>query len=170
MKKIISNLFLSLTLALLMITKAGAVCPICTAAVIAGLGLSRWLKVDDTISGVWIGGLIMAVAMMTINWLEKKELRFWGKNIIVTILCYGLMIFPLYWQKIIGHPQNTMVGVDKLLFGIAWGSFGFLLGAGLYDFLKKKNNDRSHFHFQKVVMPILPLLILTLIFYFLTKH
>lgn len=35
--------------------KAQAVCPVCTVAVGTGVGLSRWLGVDDTITGLWLG-------------------------------------------------------------------------------------------------------------------
>ena len=34
---------------------AQAVCPVCIVAVGAGLGLSEYLGIDDTIAGVWIG-------------------------------------------------------------------------------------------------------------------
>ncbi len=35
---------------------AQAICPICTIAVGAGVGFSRYLGIDDTIAGLWIGG------------------------------------------------------------------------------------------------------------------
>jgi len=44
-----------------------AVCPVCSIAVAGGVGLSRWLGIDDTISGIWIGGLIISLAI----WCEK---------------------------------------------------------------------------------------------------
>ncbi len=50
-------------------------CPVCTIAVGAGIGLSRWLGVDDLISGLWIGGLIVSLIGMTILWLNKKNLK-----------------------------------------------------------------------------------------------
>jgi hypothetical protein len=36
---------------------ASAICPLCTIAVGAGVGLSRWIGVDDAVTGLWIGGL-----------------------------------------------------------------------------------------------------------------
>jgi len=60
-------------------------------------------------------------------------------------------------------------GVDKLLIGIIVGSFGFWFGAEWYFDLKKKNGGHAHFPFQKVVMPISSLIIMSIIFYFLTK-
>ena len=148
--------------------KALAVCPVCTIAVGAGVGFSRWLGIDDTITGLWIGGLTVSLTMWTINWFNKKEFNFKGRDLITVIGYYSLMIIPLYFSSIIGHPYNKIWGLDKLLFGIILGSILFFLGAWSYDLIKQKRG-RAHFPFQKVVMPIFPLVVLSIIFYFLTK-
>lgn len=144
-------------------------CPVCTVAVTAGVGLSRWLGIDDTISGLWIGGLIVSLIIWTISWLNKKNVRFMGRKIIVIMGYYVLVIVPLYWARNMGHELNKFWGIDKLLLGIIFGSIGFSLGVWVYYYLKAKNNNQAYFPFQKVVMPVAPLLILTIIFYFLTK-
>ena len=54
------------------ITSSYAICPICTLAVGAGVGLSRWLGVDDTVTGLWIGGLTVSMILWTIFWADKK--------------------------------------------------------------------------------------------------
>jgi len=151
--------------------KALAVCPICTIAVGAGVGLSRWLGIDDTITGLWIGGLTVSIITWTESWLEKKNIRFKGRIFVNIISYYSLIIIPLYYAKIIGNPINTLCicGLDKLLFGIIVGSFAFWFGASWYFYLKEKNNNHAYFPFQKVVMPISPLIILSIIYYFLTK-
>ena len=149
--------------------KAQAVCPICTVAVVAGVGLSRWLGIDDSITGLWIGGLTVSLIAWTIDWLKRKNFHFYGRKTITVVVYYLLIVAPLYYYKIIGHPLNTLWGVDKLLFGIIVGSVMFFLGALWYYQLKAQNNGHAYFPFQKVVMPISPLIILSLIFYFLTK-
>src|SRR3972149_8560098 len=83
---------------------AYAMCPVCTVAVAAGIGLSRWLGVDDTITGLWIGGLIVALIWWTINWLNKKNIRFKGRKILVVIGYLVLIILPLHFMKILWHP------------------------------------------------------------------
>ena len=148
---------------------AQAICPVCTIAVGAGVGFSRYLGIDDTISGIWIGGLVVSMIMWTINWLDKKNIHFKGRKIIITLGYYLLIVVPLYWTGIMGHPLNIMWGMDKLLLGIIVGSLGFfLVGIWYYD-LKAKNEGHAYFPFQKVVMPVGTLLILSLIFYFLTR-
>lgn len=167
MKKFIF-LFTLLILGILILVKPIlAVCPVCTITVSTGVGLCRWLGIDDSITGVWLGGLIVSLIIWTINWLEKKQIHFKGKRILTVILFYFIVIAPLYWFDIIGHSLNKFkfLGADKLLTGIIAGGLVFLLAVWLHNFLKKKNQGKSFFPFQKVVLPVLFLLFLSFIFY-----
>jgi len=147
---------------------AQAQCPICTAAVIGGVGLARWLKIDDTISGLWIGGLIVAMILWTINWSNRRKIMFWARDIIIVIAYYILVILPLYYYKLIGHPFNQFWGVDKILLGTIIGSIFFYAAYLQYENIKRKHG-KAQFPFQKVIMPVGTLLILSLIFWFLTR-
>jgi hypothetical protein len=152
--------------------KASAICPVCVVAVGAGLGLSEYLGIDDTIAGVWIGGLLVAMSAWTINWFNKKNWPLGNKDlrdIVIFILYYGLTIWPLFAKNLIGSPYNRLWGIDKLIFGIIIGSIGFALAVLWYNNLKKKNNGHAYFPFQKVVQPLGALIILSFVFYFLTK-
>ena len=153
---------------------AKAVCPVCTIAVGAGVGIAEQFGVDDTIIGLWIGGLTVSLIFWTLDWFRRKNTKsFWLEPL--TILFYFLIvIFPLFFIKtggypIIGKELNKLWGVDKMLLGIFLGSLLFFGGAKFYEYLKKKNNGRAHFPFQKVVMPVAPLAIMSLLFYFITK-
>ena len=160
-----------LAIGLLFAKKALAVCPICTIAVSAGVGLSRWLGIDDSITGVWIGGLTVSMIAWTESWLDKKNINFKGRIYSNIAGYYALIIISLYYSKIIGNPLNTLCvcGLDKLLFGIIAGSIAFWCGASWYFHLKERNNGHAYFPFQKVVMPIFPLIVLSIVYYFLTK-
>ncbi len=170
-KKLLIYILSFLAISFLFAKKTLAVCPICTIAVGAGLGLSRWLGINDTITGLWIGGLIVSMIVWAESWLDKKNIRFKGRVFINILAYYTLTILPLYYSGIIGNPLNTLCacGIDKLLFGIVAGSISFWFGASWYLFLKEKNNGHAYFPFQKVVMPITPIIILSIIYYFLTK-
>jgi hypothetical protein len=157
------------SLALLLPTAAKAFCPVCTVAVGAGLGLARWLKIDDTITGLWIGGLIVSLIGWTINWLNAKKIRFIGRKPLIIALYYVSIIWPLYHWNLIGHPIHSLWGIDKLVLGMTLGSIFFLFGGLWYSAIKAKNNNHAQFPFQKLVMPISPLVILSIVFYFLTK-
>jgi hypothetical protein len=144
-------------------------CQVCAVAIIGGLGLSRWLHVDDTVSGVWIGAFVLAVIYYTIAFFRARKIKFWGRDIITAISYYALIFIPLYTGKIIGHPLNRLWGVDKLIVGAFAGTIVFILGAILYQWLKKKNGGHAHFPMEKVAIPIASLLIVSAGFYFLTK-
>ena len=171
MKKISIYLLFIFAVSLLFAKKALAVCPICTIAVGAGVGLSRWLGIDDAITGLWVGGLIVSMITWTETWLDKKNIRFKGRIFVNVLSYYLLIVIPLFYSGIIMNPLHALCacGLDKLLLGIIVGSFGFWFGASWYYYLKEKNQGRAYFPFQKVVMPISPLIILSIIFYFLTK-
>lgn len=142
-----------------------AFCPVCTIAVGACVGLSRYLGVDDLISGVWIGGFLISLGIWTIDWLNKKKIRFFFRKPLILFTYYFLFIFPLSKIGLIGHPENKFLGIDKLIFGIISGSIIFLISIFFHNFLIKKNNGKSYFPFQKVVIPVLFLVALSLIFY-----
>lgn len=166
MKKVLILIF---SMALFSAKSAFAVCPVCTVAVGAGIGLSRWLGIDDTITGLWIGGLTVSLIMWTINWFNKKNIVFKFRKIITSAGYYLIIVAPLYWMGIMGHSYNKIWGIDKLLLGIIIGSVLFLNSSLWYQSLKKKNGDRAYFPFQKVAMPVGFLAVFSVIFYFITK-
>ncbi|HPA25848.1 MAG TPA: hypothetical protein PLK76_03770 [bacterium] len=171
MKKIFIFVLSIFGLNLLMAKQALAVCPICTVAVGAGVGFSRWLGIDDSITGLWIGGLTASMITWTISWFDKKNIHFKGRMMVTVVGYYLLIVVPLYFMGIIGNPLNTICacGLDKLVIGVLVGSIAFWFGASWYYHLKEKNGGHAYFPFQKVVMPISPLIIMSIIFYLLTK-
>ena len=151
---------------------AYAICPVCIVAVGAGLGLCEYFGIDDTIAGVWIGGMLVAMIVWTITWLNKKNWKLGNKvlrDILITIIYYAMVIWPLMAKGMIGHPWNKLFGIDKLGLGIFIGSLGFLGATMWYDDIKKKNNGHAQFPFQKVAWPVGALIILSLSFYLIVK-
>jgi hypothetical protein len=143
-----------------------AVCPLCTLAAAGGIEVTRILGVDDLISSIWIGGLIVSVALWSADFLAKKKILkpIW-REFLSLILFYFLTIPFLYWGKMIGLPGNTFLGIDKIVFGITIGSFVFLLGVFLDNFLRKINGGKVFIYYQKVILPILFLTIVSFVFY-----
>ena len=157
---------------LLLAGQAQAVCPICIVGVGAGLGLARWLKIDDMVASLWLGAFILAIALWTIEWLDKKKIKFKGRKILVIVGYYALTavsIWPFPQYTHIGHPLHSLWGIDKIVLGIIIGSIFFALALLTHEQLKRNNNNKSYFPLQRVVIPIGTLLILSIIFYFLTK-
>lgn len=154
---------------LLLASSAHAVCPVCTVAVGAGVGLSRYFGIEDTITGVWIGGLIVSLALWTDNWLLSRGKKIKYQKIISLLAYYLIIILPIYWKGIIGHTYNKLCGIDKLILGIIAGSIGFWAGSVLHLYLKKRNSEKVYFPFQKVAFGVAPLIILSVVFYIISK-
>jgi hypothetical protein len=151
-------------------------CPICTVTVIAGLGISRLLGIDDLITSLWIGGFILSFSFVTIDWIHKK----WPKlliahgvmqsnyKLLIIVLMYLLVLIPLKLNRSIGIALNRLWGIDKIILGTIVGSIVFLIGIWA-DKYERKIRKKVLFPFQKVVFPVLALLITSLIFYFITR-
>jgi len=168
MKRVFFLLFLILSL--ILANNAIAVCPVCTLAVGVGLGLSRWLKIDDLISGIWIGALIVSLTFWTDDFLKKKKINFKFSHLIILVFYLLLVILPLYFSGIIGHPLNTILGIDKLILGTFLGIILFYLANYLNNYLKSKNNNKVYFAYQKVIIPVGILLISSLIIFLILKY
>lgn len=144
-------------------------CPLCVVAVGAGLGLSRWFGVDDIISSLWIGALLASLSWWTVVWLRKKNWNLKCDKFILPLAYYTLTILPLYYYDIVGHPLNTVFGIDKIIFGIVLGTAVFSASVWFHNFLKIKNQGKQFFVYQKVVLPLAFLTLTSLIFYAIMK-
>lgn len=149
----------------LVTTASWAVCPVCSFVVGAGIGLTQYLNIDDLITGLWIGSLMVSLIIATINLLQRFNWRFPADNLIVAIVYYLQLYFILKLSQLIGHPLNKWLGYDKLLLGIGTGSLLFIIGLLSNAGLKRLNNQKSFFPFQKVLVPLIPLLLVSVIIY-----
>ncbi|PIP53314.1 hypothetical protein COX08_01630 [Candidatus Beckwithbacteria bacterium CG23_combo_of_CG06-09_8_20_14_all_34_8] len=166
LKQIYTPILLA-TYYLLFTTKTYAVCPVCTVAVAAGVGLSRYLGIDDTISGLWIGALLMSSSLWMANWLTRKSWRIPAKTALSILIMYGITLTPLYFTEIIGHPNNRVWGMDKLFLGIFIGTMFFVISVLIDKWLRTKNEGKVFVPYQKVIIPITLLLSSSLILFFL---
>lgn len=149
---------------------AGAFCPVCAAAAVVGLGISRWLGVDDTVTGVWIGAVLLMASIITNKWLKRRFAGFqeWWQGVVFFV--YYLAVFtPLWWLGKLGHPLNRLLGIDKLVLGVIAGTLIIILTAYLHRWLKSKNNGKSYFVMQRTALNLSGLVLLSLLFYFLSK-
>jgi len=170
MKKYILSTLSLFGLGFLLAPSAQAVCPVCTVAVVSGLGFTRWLGIDDSISGLWIGGLTVSMIFWTIDFCNRKKFTFKFRDATIFIAFYLLIVLPLHFYKLISGSWNIFSpSADKLLLGLYFGSAAFWAGVELYEFVKRKNGGKAHFPFEKVVFPIVPLIVASILFYFISK-
>ena len=143
-----------------------ATCPVCTIAIASGLGLCRYIGIDDVISGLWVGGLILSFTFSFVTWLSKRKKNFKYSSFILLIVNYLLVFIPLQLTGVIGHKLNKIVGIDRLFFGSICGTFLIIFSSLVSDWLKKYNNNKVYFPYQKVVIPVVVLIIFSFVFYF----
>jgi len=146
-----------------------AQCPVCTVAVAAGVGMSRYLGIDDTVSGVWMGALTFITALWVVKWLESKKIWFWFRRPIIIIAMFVLTIWPLQSIGMIGNPLNTLWGIDRLLLGMLAGAVAFIVASFIDTLARITNHDKVLVPFQKVIFPVTILALTSGIFYVLTR-
>lgn len=144
-------------------TAVAQVCPVCVVAIGAGLGLSRWFGIDDVITSVWIGAFMIAITSWTLSFMKKKGWSFTDDGIVITLAYILLTYIPLYYAGIVGHPLNQIWGLDKIIVGSIIGTIALFLGNWLNTYLKKINKGKVFFAYQRVVIPVLLLIIASLI-------
>ena len=143
-------------------------CPVCTVVIASGLGVSRFLGISDYVVGIWLGALLLAVSNGIVNYLKNKKIinnKF--LNFAIYILDYATLI-PLYVGK---NPQiafnsKKILSIDAFLFSIIVGSLTLFCSSKLYYKMKENNGGKAHFPFEKVVLPVVALLIISILFHF----
>ncbi len=154
---------LVLTVALTGRALANPACAVCTVAVGASLEIARRYGVDDAVVGVWAGAMLALLGYWLILWFEKKNWKFPLRNLIlmaISIGSIGFMYFEMpYSPKVIG-----IFYLDPLLFATLLGAFTFIYVSKFYQWMKAKNGGHAHFPFEKVVLPVLALALLSVYF------
>jgi len=148
---------------------ASAICPICTIAVAGGAGWLRYLGVDDLITGLWTGALLLSISLWFLTWLDKKAVKFKFRNAVSIFAIYAISIIPLYFTNTFSNPLNKLFGIDKLLFGIIIGTLLFSFAVLSDKHLRKLNDSKVVFPYQKVIIPLAYLIIASIIIYLLVR-
>jgi ABC-type multidrug transport system permease subunit len=139
------------------------VCPVCTVAVAAGVGVLRGWGISDILTGIWFGALIVSSIMWFIDWMNRKNIHFLFRKIMVIASFYFIFIWPLYYWHFIGDIGNQIFGMDKLLFGVIIGTFVFIFGVLGDKYLRSINENKPLIKWQKVIVPVVFLIFSTIV-------
>lgn len=164
MVKKIAFIFSFLLLFLKFASSAYAQCPACLVTIGGSVLLSRYLGIDDLIIGIWIGGFIVSFGLWTAKFIKKNYIK--GQKWVITAVLWITTVWSLKLAKFIGNPTCKIHGHDKLLTGIEVGTVVFLLAYEVDLLLRKYNKKdpgKAMFPYQKVILPVVLLLIATLI-------
>ena len=155
MKKIITFFFTLLALFTihysLITSEVLAHCPLCTAGAGAGLALSRWLGIDDSISGVWIAAFLGASALWGANSLKKKYIPF--QSHIIYWVVIATTIWSFYAFKLADTHAGLIMGIPKVIFGMGAGSLVFYLVDFLNSYIRKVKG-KVLFAYQPIVFSL----------------
>lgn len=137
---------------------ANPACPVCTIAIGASLEIARQLGVPDSVVGLWVGALLTLLGYWAIKFFDKKGWNFWGRNALLIGISVAMIGF-IYMGQVPYSPVWIcgVLHIDPVLFGAILGMILFILTEKLYDWMKAKNGGHAHFPFEKVVLPVVVL-------------
>ncbi len=137
-------------------------CPLCTGATIAGVSITRAFGFDDSIVGVFTGGMIISTALWFDKILKKKGFK--GNNqlrLISLIVFTGILtLITFYYAGLFGRGNSyRMMGVENILIGLFSGVAVSLAAFYYSNHLKAKNGGKVLFSYQTIVLSMTGLII-----------
>lgn len=160
--KFLILLFLSL-FANVTVAFANPACVVCTVAIGASLEIARKLGISDNIVGLWAGALFALLGYWLILWFDKKNWYFRGRDSILMLSSITMIGF-IYMGELIYSPQIIgFLYIDQFLLASLCGAGLYIFSQKFYAFMKKRNNGHAHFPFEKVVLPLALLFVVSFI-------
>lgn len=145
-------------------------CPLCVAGAAVGITLTRWIGIDDSISGVWIAALLGSASFWFYSWLLGKQINQVEEHKkilkpLIYVLIFVVTVWSFYkFQLVIRMSQ--IFGLDKLTFGILTGGILFYLVDVGDSFLIKKAG-KVYFPYQRIVFSLGSMAVLSFMIYIL---
>ncbi len=137
-----------------------AQCPICIVTVGGGMILAQRLGVDDLLASIWIAGLNTTIAFYLAG---RIKLKFFKNPYILAALTNSLTIIYFFATNQIVAGANQVLGLDKILLGQFLGFLVVSLSYLTDRFIRSKNNGKVLFYYQRVILPVSYLIIISLL-------
>jgi hypothetical protein len=143
---------------------AYAQCPICVIGAAAGIEVARYFGVDDLITGVWVGALIVAFTLWVDSWLKGKHK--WNKPLIRWIVALLIVVLSYVSLYLAGfYSGTTIFGIDRLFAGDIFGTIVLLVSVFIVNEELKKREIK--FPFRGVILVLGALTALSLLIWVL---
>lgn len=170
MKKIFSAVFLSLLAFIFVPSPVLAHCPLCVAGAAVGLSLSRWIGVDDSITGLWLAALLGAISFWSYGAIARKlKIKYVALlKSVIYIAVFAATIWSFYKFNLVVR-MGTIYGIDKLTFGMVAGGAAFYI-IDIVNNLVYKTAGKSLFPYQRIVFSLGTILILSIADYVLISY
>jgi hypothetical protein len=167
-RKLLGLLLIPLLSVIVIIPGVMAHCPLCTAATIVGVGVTRSLGWDDSIVGVFVGAMIVSSALWVNNVLKKRNI---GGNAFlrissITVATFVLTVLSFYYAGIFGPANNYRIfGMEKVIFGTIAGTVVSFASFFASNEIKRRNNGKVLFNYQTMVLTFGALILNALLFW-----
>ena len=136
--------------------------PVCAIGIASGLAISRWLGIDDLTLGLWIGALILSFSIQFNIFLDKKGKSFPYSFWVIFLGTSALSFLPIL-KTITSDPSCNILGFPRVICGSILGALMLFLVDKINLFIIDKNNKKVYFYYQKVIIPIIALIIVSMI-------
>jgi hypothetical protein len=148
------------------IVAAPLVCTVCSVGIVSGLGIAKALGISKDIVALWYGATLFAMSCWILYYLKNKNIKKKLMSIVAFFSSY-LLVIPLYIGKTPSmiFNEKKIFFIDSFIFFIFLGSVVVFVCEEYYKYVKNKNG-KPHFLFEKVVLPIAGLLVVSLIINF----
>jgi len=136
--------------------------PICAIGIASGLGISRWLGIDDITLGLWIGALILSISIQFNIFLEKKGKSFPFSFWVIFLSSWILSFLPIL-MNFGKYTICSICGFPEVICGSILGALTLFLVDKANNFIIDKHNKKVYFYYQRVIIPIIGLIIISMI-------
>ena len=146
---------------------ANPACAVCTVAIASSLSIARKMGVKDEVVGVWAGALMAILGYWVIRWFDKKNWHFRYRDSLLMVLSIASIGF-MYMGSLDYDPMLFLgfLYIDSFLFSSLCGAVGFIGAMNFYEWMKARHGGHAHFPFEKVVIPVLTVFLISLLFHY----
>ena len=159
---------LALLPSLFFLKEVSAHCPLCTGAVVAGAIGAKYLGLDITILGIFVGAFAVSLGL----WISRKIKNYFKyQSTLILTSSFFLTIAPsLAFIKDMTYISllSKVFFVNKLLIGSIIGALVTLLAYKIHNHIKLKHG-KVLFPYQGIVLTVLLLILSSIPVYFIFK-
>ncbi len=139
-------------------------CPLCTGATIIGVGVTRSFGLDDSLVGVFVGGMIVSSALWVNNILKKRNIA--GSQYLrigsITLATFVLTLLTFYYAGLFGLGNEYRIfGMERIILGTLSGTMVSLGAFWASNILKQRNEGKTLFPYQTMLLTLIALILNT---------
>jgi len=136
--------------------------PVCAIGIASGLGISSWLGISDITLGLWIGALILSASIQFDIFLNKKGKSFPFSFWVIFLSSWVLSFLPIL-INLDKYTSCIICGFPEVICGSIVGILILFLIDKVNLFVIDKHDKKVYFYYQKVIIPIIGLIIASII-------